>query len=122
MNFFPEGSRTSVGRFSYKFDELSGLKWEEKNKEIINSTQKIASAIKEYSGFKRFGNEHVHLLTMLYDKLGYKKEIIRKIIDVLTIKFIPYNLDFYLDNFEDIFHKHEETRILLYKNKSKSII
>jgi len=122
MNFFPKGSRTSVGRFSYMFDEISGLKWKDKNKQIIESTQTIANAINKYSGLKKFGNEHVHLLFMLYDKLGYNKPLIKKVLNILTEKFIPYNLDFYLEDFDDICHKHEETRILLPKSKSLSII
>lgn len=122
MNFFPKDSRTSVGRFSYMFDEISGLKWKDKNKQIIESTQTIANAINKYSGLKKFGNEHVHLLFMLYDKLGYNKPLIKKVLNILTEKFIPYNLDFYLEDFDDICHKHEETRILLPKSKSISII
>ncbi len=122
MNFFPKDSRTSVGRFSHIFDEINGLKWEDKNKQIIKSTQKIVNAISKYSGLKRFGNEHIHLLFMLYDKLGYNKPLIKKISNILTKKFIPYNLDFYLEDFDDICHKHEETRILLPKSKSLSII
>jgi hypothetical protein len=122
MNFFPKDSRTSVGRFSYMFDEISGLKWKEKNKQIIKSTQIIANTIRKYSGLKKFGNEHVHLSFMLYDKLGYNKPLIKKILNILTQKFIPYNLDFYLKDFDDICHKHEEIRILLPKSKSISII
>lgn len=122
MNFFPKGSRTSVGRFSYMFDEINGLKWKEKNKQIINSTMIIASAIQKYSNLNKFGNEHIHLLFMLYDKLGYNKKLIKKILSILTRKFMPYNLDFYLTDFQNICHKHEETRILLPKKESLSII
>jgi len=113
MNFFYPLYRI-VEQYSLKFNEVSGLKWRDKNKQIVESTKAIAAKIDSVATYRAIGNEHVYLLTCLYDKLGHKnKELIRKLVKALTLKFKPYNLNFFMDDFRTSFSKEKDPRIFL---------
>lgn len=113
MNFFYPIYRI-VEQYSMKFDEVGGLKWEEKNRQIVESVKAIAGRIDSTATYRAIGNEHVYLLNCLYDKLGHSsKELIRKMVKVLTVRFKPYNLDFFMDDFRTSFSKESDPRIFL---------
>lgn len=113
MNFFYPIYRI-IEQYSLKFDEVGGLKWEEKNKQIVESTKAIADKIDSVATFRAIGNEHLYLLMALYDKLGHeKKDLIRKMVRILTLRFKPYNLNFFLDDFKRSFSKEKDLRIFL---------
>ena len=113
MNFFYPIYRI-IEQYSLKFDEVGGMKWEEKNKQIVEATKAIAEKIDSVATFRAIGNEHLYLLMALYDKLGHeKKELIRKMVKILTLKFKPYNLNFFLDDFKRSFSKEKDLRIFL---------
>ncbi|OGR45262.1 MAG: hypothetical protein A2X35_03185 [Elusimicrobia bacterium GWA2_61_42] len=111
MNFFYPIYRI-IEQYSLKFDEVGGLKWEEKNRQIIESTKAVAGKIDSVATFRAIGNEHLYLLMCLYDKLGHdNKELIRKMVKILTLKFKPYNLNFFMDDFRTSFSKEKDMRI-----------
>lgn len=113
LNFFYPIYRI-VQQYSLKFDEVGGLPWEEKNEQIVRSTKALSGKIKEIATFRAIGNEHVYLLNCLYDKLGHaRKPLIRKMVKVLTTKFKPYNLNFFMDDFRTSFSKERDPRIFL---------
>lgn len=113
MNFFYPLYRI-VEQYSMKFNEKGGLRWEEKNRQIMDSTAALAARIDEIATYRAMGNEHLYLLTCLYDKLGHdSKELIRKMVKVLTVRFKPYNLDFFMDDFRTSFSKEKDPRIFL---------
>ena len=112
MNFFYPAERI-VHRFSYEFDEVGGLPWSQKDRQIVESTQTIAAKIDSLGSFRVMGNEHLYLLMCLYDKLGHaNKGLIRKMVKVLTGKFKPYNLDHFLTDFRTSFRKDKDQRVL----------
>lgn len=113
MNFFYPIYRI-VEQYSMKFEEVGGLGWEAKNEQIMASTRAIAAKIDSFATYRAIGNEHIYLLNCLYDKLGHrKKPLIRKLVQVLTRKFKPYNLDFFMDDFRNSFSKERDPRIFL---------
>lgn len=113
MNFFYPVFRI-VEQYSMKFEEIGGLGWEAKNRQIVESTKAIAAKIDAAASYRAMGNEHIYLLTCLYDKLGARnKQLIRKMVRVLTRKFKPYNLDFFMDDFRTSFSKERDPRIFL---------
>jgi len=113
MNFFYPLYRI-VEQYSLKFEEIGGLSWEEKNAQIIGSTKAIAAKIDSIATFRAIGNEHLYLLMCLYDKLGHgNKELIRKLVRILTVKFKPYNLNFFMDDFRTSFSKQKDLRIFM---------
>lgn len=113
MNFFYPQYRI-VEQYSMKFDEVGGLKWEEKNAQIVASVKAIAAKIDSIATFRAIGNEHLYLLMCLYDKLGHaNKDMIRKLVRVMTVKFKPYNLNFFMDDFKTSFSKEKDLRIFL---------
>ena len=102
---------TQVGSFSERFDEAGGLKWEQKNRQIVRSTGEVAGAIDRASTCKAIDYEHIHLLMCLYSKLGHARKVtIRKLMRVLTMKFKPYNVNSKITGFA--YHKHEYRRVL----------
>jgi hypothetical protein len=112
MNFFYPIYRI-VEQYSMKFEEVGGLGWEAKDRQIVASVKAIAAKIDSVASYRAIGNEHVYLLTCLYDKLGHNKELIRKMVKVLTLKFKPYNLNFFMDDFRNSFSKEKDRRIFL---------
>lgn len=112
MNFFYPLYRI-VQQYSMKFEEVGGLGWEAKNEQIVGSIKTVAAKIDSVATFRAIGNEHVYLLTCLYDKLGHNKELIRKLVKVLTRKFKPYNLNFFMDDFRTSFSKEKDPRVFL---------
>lgn len=111
MNFFYPIFRI-IEQYSLKFDEVGGLKWEEKNRQIVEATKAVANKIDSVATFRAIGNEHLYLLMCLYDKLGHEnKDLIRKMVKVLTHKFKPYNLNFFMDDFKTSFSKEKDLRI-----------
>ena len=113
MNFFYPQYRI-VEQYSLKFEEVGGLKWEEKNEQIVASTKAVAAKIDSVATFRAMGNEHLYLLMCLYDKLGHeKKELIKKMVRILTMKFKPYNLNFFMEDFRTSFSKERDPRIFL---------
>ncbi|MDD2805681.1 MAG: radical SAM protein [Elusimicrobiales bacterium] len=113
MNFFYPLYRI-VEQYSMKFEEVGGLGWEEKNRQVVESVRAVAAKIDSVATYRAIGNEHVYLLTCLYDKLGHdKKDLIRKMVRVLTVKFKPYNLNFFMDDFRTSFSKEKDPRVFL---------
>ncbi len=113
MNFFYPLYRI-IEQYSLKFDEIGGAKWEEKNEQIIESTKTIARKIDSIATYRAMGNEHLYLLMCLYDKLGHEnKSLIRNMVRVLTLKFRPYNLNFFMTDFRTSFSKEKDLRIFL---------
>jgi len=53
----------------YGFDEISGLRWEEKKKQTLVSYDKVVGALGGYEGFPTLEEEH--FLFFLYKKYGY---------------------------------------------------
>lgn len=112
LNFFYPLERI-VHRYSCRFDEIGGLAWADKDRQIVESTRAVAAKIDSLASFRVMGNEHLYLLMCLYDKLGHaNKELIRKIVKVLTGKFKPYNLDYFLTDFRTSFRKDKDLRVL----------
>lgn len=113
LNFFYPIYRI-VQQYSLKFDEVGGLAWKEKNEQIVRSVKTLSEKIRSIATFRAIGNEHVYLLNCLYDKLGHdRKPLIRKMVKVLTTKFKPYNLNFFMDDFRTSFSKEKDPRIFL---------
>ena len=113
MNFFYPLYRI-IEQYSLKFDEIGGAKWEEKNEQIIASTRTLARKIDSIATYRAMGNEHLYLLMCLYDKLGHgNKALIRNMVRVLTLKFRPYNLNFFMTDFKTSFSKEKDLRIFL---------
>ena len=113
MNFFYPRYRI-VEQYSVKFDETGGLKWEKKNREIVASVKALAGKIDSTATYRAIGNEHVYLMNLLYDRLGHaRKELIRKMVKVLTVRFKPYNLDFFMEDFSNSFSKQDDMRIFV---------
>ncbi len=113
LNFFYPIYRI-VQQYSLKFDEIGGLPWKEKNEQIVRSVTALSEKIRSIATFRAIGNEHVYLLNCLYDKLGHgRKPLIRKMVKVLTTKFKPYNLNFFMDDFRTSFSKDKDPRIFL---------
>jgi hypothetical protein len=61
----------------YGFDEIGGLSWDEKKKQILISYDKVVEAMGGYEGFPTLEEEH--FLFFLYKKYGYDKERIQAI-------------------------------------------
>ena len=102
---------TKVGEFTERFDEVGGLTWEEKDRQILESAKAVADAIGRTFSYRALEWGHVQLLMCLYDKFGHeKKALIRKIMQILTVRFKPYNLDFFLEKFE--FNKNKLRLVL----------
>ncbi len=113
LNFFYPIYRI-VQQYSLKFDEVGGLPWKEKNEQIVRSVKTLSEKIRSIATFRAIGNEHVYLLNCLYDKLGHdRKPLIRKMVKVLTTKFKPYNLNFFMEDFRTSFSKEKDPRIFL---------
>jgi len=109
-NFYK--SPEKIGIISGRFNEINGLKWEDKDKQIIESTKRISDTIKKVSSHKFIDFEHVYLLTFLYRKLGWeKKELIRKLVKIMITKFKPYNVDSFISEVNYI--KHTYSRDLI---------
>jgi len=90
---------TKVGEFTERFDE-AGLTWEEKDRQILESTKAVADTIGRVFSYRVLEWGHAQLLMRLYDEFGHKKKpLIRKMMRILTLRFKPYNLDFFLENF-----------------------
>ena len=78
----------------------------------MESTRALAEKIYSVATYRVMGNEHVYLLNCLYDKLGHRnKKLIREMVKLLTMKFKPYNLDFFMDDFRTSFSKEKDLRI-----------
>ena len=104
-------SDEKVGNFSERFDEVGGMKWNEKTVQIMASTEAIAKVIGLKAGDKWIDFEHIHLLMSLYRKLGHsQKPLIKKIMDIMTYKFKPYHCDFFLSDIN--YNKHNYRRVL----------
>lgn len=61
----------------FGFDEIGGLKWEEKKKQILNSYDRVVDAMGGYEGFPTYEEEH--FLFFLYKKYGHDIERIQKV-------------------------------------------
>ena len=113
-----EGSRPdplsaveAPGNFSERFDEIGGLTFEQKDAQIRRSTRILGETVKELATLRAIDFEHIHLLMFLYSAFGHgKKELIRRIATLLTMRFMPYNLDKFLSAVD--FRKHEYDRVL----------
>ncbi len=113
MNFFYPVNRI-VEQYSMKFEERGGRGWEQKDRQIVESTKAIAAKIDSIATYRAIGNEHVYLLNSLYRRFGpRRKPLIRKLVHVLTRRFKPYNLDFFMDDFRNSFSKEQDPRIFL---------
>jgi len=100
-----------TGAVSEKFDETGGLAWKAKDRQIIRSAGKIAEVIERVSSYGSIDYEHIHLRAFLYRKLGRRnKELIRKIVGVMTRSFRPYNLARFMSGFDYSKHKWVRTR------------
>ncbi len=65
---------------SYRFDEIGGLKWEEKEKQIQRSYELIEGVVGKYlvgtKGIRLYrSNQNLPLLFYLYDLLGNKRDV-----------------------------------------------
>lgn len=109
-NFYK--SPEKIGVISGRFHEKNGLKWPQKNKQIIESTKKISEVINQVSSYKFIDFEHVYLLVFLYRKLGWeRKELIKKLIKIMITEFKPYNVDGFISDIKYI--KHTYSRDLI---------
>lgn len=61
----------------FGFDEIGGLKWEDKKKQILNSYDRVVNAMGGYEGFPTYEEEH--FLFFLYKKYGHDIEKIKQI-------------------------------------------
>ncbi|MFA5351025.1 MAG: radical SAM protein [Candidatus Omnitrophota bacterium] len=61
----------------FGFDEIGGLRWEEKKKQTLSSYDKVVGAMGGYEGFPTLEEEH--FLFFLYKKYGYDLEKIQVI-------------------------------------------
>ena len=61
----------------FGFDEIDGLKWEQKKRQILDSYDRVVSAMGGYEAFPTYEEEH--FLFFLYKKYGYDIENIQKI-------------------------------------------
>lgn len=61
----------------FGFDEIGGLKWEDKKKQIFNSYDRVVNAMGGYEGFPTYEEEH--FLFFLYKKYGHDIERIQRI-------------------------------------------
>ncbi len=61
----------------FGFDETGGLKWEEKKKQILDSYDKVVTAMGGYEGFPTYEEEH--FLFFLYQRYGHDIEKIKSI-------------------------------------------
>jgi len=59
------------------FDEVEGLRWEEKQQQILSSYDRVVGAMGGYEGFPTYEEEH--FLFFLYKKFGHDIETIQKI-------------------------------------------
>jgi hypothetical protein len=103
------GAAAQAGAFSERFDEAGGLKWKEKDRQIVESTRGLAGTINEVSSYGAIDYEHLHLRFFLYRKLGHaRKALIGRIVPLMTRSFKPYNLDNFISGAG--YFKHEWTR------------
>ncbi len=104
--------------FSEKFDEISGLTFEQKDAQIRRSTRILAETVKEVASERAIDFEHIHLLMYLYSIFGHgRKDLIRRIFGLLTRRFKPYNLDEFLSSVH--FRKHDYDRVLKAKKEGR---
>lgn len=61
----------------FGFDEVNGLKWEAKKKQILDSYDKVVNAMGGYEGFPTYEEEH--FLFFLYKKYGHDMQKIAKL-------------------------------------------
>jgi len=61
----------------FGFDEIGGLRWEEKKKQTLDSYDKVVGAMGGYEGFPTLEEEH--FLFFLYKKYGYDLEKIQAV-------------------------------------------
>lgn len=61
----------------FAFDELGGLKWEDKKKQILESYDQVVNAMGGYEAFPTYEEEH--FIFFLYKKYGHDIERIEKI-------------------------------------------
>ncbi len=104
--------------FSEKFDEIGGLTFEQKDAQIRRSTRILAETVKEVASERAIDFEHIHLLMYLYSVFGHgRKDLIRRIVGLLTRRFKPYNLDEFLSSVD--FRKHDYDRVLREKKEGR---
>jgi hypothetical protein len=104
------GAAARAGAFSERFDEVGGLKWPEKDRQIAASARRLSEAISGVSSYGAIDYEHIHLRVFLYRKLGHRnKALIGKIVGLMTGSFRPYNLDTFISGAEYFKHKWSRT-------------
>ena len=107
----PFSATEAAGNFSERFYEIGGLKFADKDAQIRRSTRLLAETVKEVSSERAIDFEHIHLLMYLYGALGHgQKPLIRKVVRLLTRKFMPYNLEHFIPAGD--FMKHDYDRVL----------
>jgi hypothetical protein len=90
----PAGGAARAGAFSERFNEIGGLKWKAKDRQIAESTRRLSEVINGVSSYGAIDYEHMHLRVLLYRKLGHRnKALISRIVALMTRSFKPYNVD-----------------------------
>ena len=75
-----------------RYDERGGLSWEEKDRQIIGSMERITGAIKDYAPPVRIEHVPIHLLMYLYSVFGHEnKQLIRKLVQIATTEARPHD-------------------------------
>lgn len=101
----------NIGIYSEKFDELGGLSWEQKDRQISAATETLLKTIAEINPPVGIDYIHINLLMYLYAVYGHeRKDLIRKLMRICTAKFKPYNVDFFLR--PPFYEKHKFRRVL----------
>jgi len=107
----PFSAVEAADNFSERFDEIGGLSFARKDAQIRRSTKILADTVGEIASEREIDFEHVHLLMYLYGVLGHsQKDLIRRIVKLLTRRFKPYNLEDFISSVP--FKKHEYDRVL----------
>jgi len=101
----------NIGIFSEEFDEIGGLSWEEKDKQISASTESLMRTIEETAPPVGIDYIHINLLMYFYAIFGHQdKALIRKLMKISTARFKPYNLDSFMR--PPSYQKHKFRRVL----------
>ena len=99
-----------MGVLSERFDEIGGLPWEKKNRQIVASTLSLKKTIDAVSPPVGIDYIHINLLMFLYDIFGHeKKPLIRKLMKICTARFKPYDVDFFMR--PPAYKKHQFSRV-----------
>ncbi|MFA6029411.1 MAG: radical SAM protein [Elusimicrobiota bacterium] len=86
-----------VSAYSERFDEVGGLSWEAKDRQIMDSTRAVTETLERIQPTLEVDSVHIELLMFLYSVFGHaRKGVISRLVRLATRRFKPFGSDQFL--------------------------